>query len=273
MPVNNQYQTERCNILARKIRTDCIKMTYNQGADGAHIGGALSLADIMAVLYGYVLRLSDDSSKDKLILSKGHGAMAQYAAMFETGLINQEDILSFKTNNTFLYAHPCYSPEHGIDFSGGSLGQGLSFAVGCSLGLKRKKNFKSKIYVIMGDGECDEGSVWEAAQSAVNFNCSNIIAIIDDNHMQYDGSTDDVMKIEPFEEKWNSFGWSTEVVNGHDVNELYEAIAKSSERPVAIIANTIKGKGVSFMENNPIWHNHSLTEEQYHQALVDIETA
>ena len=270
-----QRTVEECKKIAKQMRIDSVHMTYRLGNIGAHIGGGLSLIEIMAVLYGMELQYEKENleaeTRDRVILSKGHGTLALYTAMKAVGLISEEELLTYKTKDTFLYAHPSMNPKKGIDFSSGSLGQGLSLGVGCCLGLKRKKNAESKVYVILGDGECDEGSVWEAAQSAAHYECDQLVAIVDCNGIQYDGPTEQVMNFGKMEEKWKSFGWDVCVVDGHDVQALHEAFGTKHDRPLVIIANTIKGKGVSFMENNPLWHNHSLTKEQYEQALRELE--
>ena len=260
---------------AIEIRKDIIKMTYNTGFMGAHIGGSLSLAEIMAVLYSKaninkVNIVNED--RDRIILSKGHGVIAQYAAMKQAGILSDDDLLTFKQNDSLLSAHPSLNRLLGIEFSSGSLGQGLSLGVGVSLALKKKKNLTSKVYVILGDGECDEGSVWEAAMSAAQYKLNNLIAIIDKNQLQYDGKTTDVMNIDNLADKFKSFNWETITVNGHSCDEIAKAIISEHTLPLAIIANTIKGNGVSFMSGDYTWHNHRLTEEQYIQALEEQET-
>lgn len=266
---------DKCICNAKKIRLDALKLTYGMGNVGAHIGGALSLAEIMSVLYSKVLNVTPKNllleDRDRLIFSKGHGTLALYPAMKCAGIITDEELLTYKKNETFLYAHPSMNQERGIEFSSGSLGQGLSLGVGCCLGLKRKNNFLSKVYVILGDGECNEGSVWEAAQSAVHFGCNQLVVIVDNNGLQYDGRTDDIMNNCAIVEKWKSFGWNAKEVDGHNVEQLLLALGEKTDKPLVVIANTIKGKGVSFMENNPLWHNHNLSEEQYEQAIKEVE--
>lgn len=265
---------QECLEMARNMRINAVRMTYRLGNTGAHIGGGLSLIEIMAVLYGRKLRIDEEDlqseSRDRLILSKGHGTLALYTAMKEVGLISEEELLTYKTEDTFLYAHPSMNPERGIEFSSGSLGQGLSLGVGCCLGMRRKGNMESCIYVVLGDGECDEGSVWEAAQSAVQYRCRNLVAVIDRNRLQYDGETEAIMAFGSMEEKWRAFGWKTVSVDGHDVEALIGALETEHESPLAVIAETVKGKGISFMENNPLWHNHSLSKAQYEQALQEL---
>ena len=266
-----EHIVDECIKMAKQMRIDAIRMTYSLGNTGAHIGGGLSLIEIMAVLYGSELRINknnlEDETRDRLILSKGHGTLALYTAMKAVGIISEEELSTYKSNETFLYAHPSMNLSRGIEFSSGSLGQGLSLGVGTCLGMRRKGNNASRVYVIVGDGECDEGSIWEAAQSAVHFACDQLVTIVDYNGLQYDGPTEMIMSFGQIEEKWRAFGWDVIKVDGHNVKELIDALHTKHDKPLAIIAKTVKGKGVSFMENNPLWHNHSLTEEQYIKAL------
>jgi transketolase len=259
---------------SKNMRRKAIQMTYDVGNTGAHIGGGLSLIEVMAVLYLGILKYDtkdmEKESRDRLIFSKGHGTLALYTAMAEAGIIKEEALKSYKKDDSFLSAHPSMNSALGIDFSSGSLGHGLSQGVGCALGLKRKANYVSKVYVILGDGECDEGSVWEAAAAASHYKLDNLVAIVDNNQLQYDGTTEDIMSMSPFEKKWESFGWKTAVVDGHNVEALYDVMKYKQDCPYVIIANTVKGKGVSFMENNPLWHNGKLTEKQYEQAMQEV---
>ena len=260
--------------ISTEIRKDIIRMTYNTGLVGAHIGGSLSLAEIMAVLYSKANINKDNlnnENRDRIILSKGHGVIAQYAAMKQVGIITYEDILTFKKNDSLLSAHPSMNRPQGIEFSSGSLGQGLSLGVGVCLALKRKNNLTSKVFVILGDGECNEGSVWEAVMSAAHYNLNNLIVIVDKNKFQYDGNTFDIMNMDNLEGKFKSFNWDVVTVNGHNCNEIFGAINKVHYKPLAIIADTVKGKGVSFIENDYKWHNHRLTDVQYEQAMKEQE--
>lgn len=261
--------------VSSKMRLDILEMTYHMGGVGAHIGGGMSLVEVMCVLYNRIMKfdLNDLNSemRDRLILSKGHGTLALYTAMAYAGIFPHEELKTYKQNDTDLYAHPSINPNKMIEFSSGSLGQGLSLGVGTALALQRKKNKDSTVYVILGDGECNEGSVWEAAQSARQFNCNNLVAVVDKNNLQYDGETLEIMSDEKLSDTWKSFGWDVITVDGHDVEALCQAFESKHSKPLVVIANTVKGKGVSFMENNPLWHNHSLTKEQYHQAIEEIK--
>jgi len=259
---------------ALMMRKNIVKMTYKMGPTGAHIGGGLSLVEIMSTLYLGVLKYDvndmNNELRDRVILSKGHGTMALYSAMKESGIISQDMLMTYKDNESELSAHPSMNNELGIEFSSGSLGQGLSLGVGVCLGLKRKHNESSRVFVVLGDGECDEGSVWEAAQSATHFCCNNLVAIIDNNKLQYDGPTEKIMSFGSLKKKWENFGWKTVEVDGHSVSELIDSLTMETNIPIAIIANTIKGKGVSFMENNPEWHNHSINKDQYIRAMKEL---
>lgn len=261
-------------IDAREMRSDLLNMALAAKNQGAHLGGSLSLVEIMAALYGDVMNFNAQNitseNRDRLILSKGHGVMAQYAALKQLGVFSAESLLTYKADGAAAAAHPCLNPKSGIEFSSGSLGQGLSLGVGTALALKRKDNTSARVFVILGDGECDEGSVWEAAMSAAHFRLDNLIAIIDRNRLQYDGDTETVLPLENFTDKWRAFGWDTEECNGHDVKEITTALSEKHSKPFALIANTVKGKGVSFMENAAQWHNGILTQKLFEQAMAEV---
>lgn len=255
-----------------EMRKDLLRMGLASKSAGAHLGGSLSLVEIMAALYGGVMNYEvDDPKRDRLIFSKGHGVMAQYVALKQVGLMTDEEILSYKQTGSIASAHPSiHQSRLGIDFASGSLGQGLSLGVGTCLALRRK-NIDSRVFVVLGDGECDEGSVWEAAESAAHYSLSNLVAIIDMNGLQYDGPTDGVLQKGDFASKWCSFGWDAIDVDGHDLSALTEALAKKNEHPLAIIAHTKKGKGISFMEMVPSWHHNIVTQKVYDQAMAELE--
>ena len=263
---------EKCAAAAREMRLDAIKATYRVGNTGAHIGGTLSMIEIMAALYLGVMHISPallkDPARDRFILSKGHGVLAQYVALKQIGVLTDEELLTFKQNDTRLYAHPSRNADIGIEFSSGSLGQGVSLAVGVAIALKKQGN-AARVYVLVGDGECDEGSVWEALASASHFGLDNLTVIVDKNALQYDGRTDDILSMSSLTKKFEAFGFHTQETDGHDVAKLLEAFSVESDRPKAIIANTVKGKGVSFMEGNAVWHNGKLSEKQYEQAMQE----
>ena len=265
----------QCIKAAKSMRCDALSISLAAGSTGAHLGGGLSMIEIMAVLYRGVMHYDAQNplleERDRFILSKGHGVLAFYTALNQAGFISDTELLSFKSNNTFLYGHPSMNLQKGIEFSSGSLGLGLSLGVGSALALNRKSNVTSRIFVLMGDGECNEGSVWEAAASAAHFGLQNLVAIIDKNGLQYDGNTCGVMSMESMTDKWASFGWQVLEVDGHDVAVLYDALSTISSKPLVVIAHTVKGKGVSFMENNPAWHHARLTQAQFEQAMAEQE--
>ena len=260
--------------IAKDVRADLLRMTNNTGQAGAHIGGSLSLVEIMVSLYYEVMELSPDDltadDRSRLILSKGHGVMTQYVVLSHKGIIPHDELMTFKHNDTRLYAHPSMNPDIAIEFSSGSLGQGLSLGVGAALAMRRRDN-KAKVIVILGDGECDEGQVWESAASAAHYGLDNIIVVVDENKLQYDGDTKDVMK-KDLAARWSSFGFETVTADGHDFESLEKAFNTGHEgKPLALIAETVKGKGVSFMENNPEWHNKVLPEKDLEAALEGLE--
>lgn len=267
-----QELIDKCLNAAKEMRIDAVRATYSVGNTGAHIGGTLSMIEIMSVLYLAVMNIDKTNlaskNRDRFILSKGHGVLAQYTALKQIGILTDEELMTFKKTGTRLYAHPSINREIGIEFSSGSLGQGISLAVGVALALKKQNN-DSKVYVLLGDGECNEGSVWEALASASHFKLDNLCVIVDRNNLQYDGSTADIMSMK-LDKKFEAFGFSVTEVDGHDIAALYKAFKNSSILPKAVIADTVKGKGISFMENNPIWHNGKLSDKQYQAAMEEL---
>ena len=260
--------------ICAKMRRDCITMADAAGSTGLHFGGSLSLIEIVATLYLDVMNINKDKLadpyRDRLILSKGHGVPAVYAVLHQMGVISYEELGTFKTDDTRLYGHPCMNPDLGIEMSSGSLGQGLSQGVGMALALRYQGNNASRVFVILGDGECDEGSVWEAAMSATKFQLNNLVAIVDKNQIQYDGETETVMPLQQFEDKWRSFGWEVLIIDGHDLEQCHKAFSTKSTKPIVVIANTVKGKGISFMESVPAWHHATMNKAQREQAREEL---
>jgi len=258
--------------MTKEMRHDIFRMGLKTGLNGAHFGGGLSLVEIMAVLYRSVLRVNPEKprwpERDRFILSKGHGAMAYYAALKQVGFVTNEELMTFKSNHTFLYGHPSMNPDKGIEFSSGSLGLGLALGVGTAMGLRKRDNHAPRVFVLMGDGECGEGSVWESAASASHFGLSNLVAIIDKNGMQYDGPTKAVWNMDGMAEKWESFGWQAQTVDGHNLTELLDAFDNLGGKPSVIGANTSNGKGVSYMENYHARHHNRLTQAQFEELTA-----
>lgn len=261
--------------MAVDMREDALTMAYASGMSAAHVGGGLSIIDILAVLYGGVMKYNVANptwnERDRFILSKGHGVIGYYAALCESGFISKDELCSFEKNNSDLLGHPVQNIEKGMEFTTGSLGQGLSIGIGVALSL-RDKGIDSKAYVLMGDGECNEGSVWEAFMSAAQYKLDNIVAIIDRNRYQLGGETMDVMDIGNVGDKLRAFGWEVREVNGHNVEELYNAFTekKTDGKPLAVVANTKKGYGFSFMEENNSWHHAVLTKDNYEKAMSEL---
>lgn len=262
--------------LAYRIRIHAINMVHN--AHASHIGGILSCADIVAVLYSDIANFDVNNCKnplrDRIILSKGHNGVAIYAALAEIGFFPVKDLKSYGMNGSKFSCHVSHKNVPGVEISTGSLGHGIGVACGMALNGKLK-NLLYKVYVIIGDGECNEGSVWEAAMFAAQYKLNNLTVIIDANGMQAMGKCSDVIDMEPMADKWRTFNWNViEVKDGHNHNELKQAFMISSkDRPKVIIARTVKGKGVSFMENNILWHYRDPQGELYEQALKEVEEA
>ncbi len=259
-----------------EVRKNILEMAFSAGASSSHFGGALSIAEIVSFLFSYKMKIDKQNPKfidrDRFILSKGHACLAYYAALSEVGFIAKEELKTFEKNNSNLLGHPIINRKLGIDFSNGSLGMGLSLGIGVAIAAKKmKKNFK--VYVVLGDGECNEGSVWEAAMAAPNLNLDNLYAIIDKNNFQQTGSNKEIMNTESLKDKWSSFGWETKELDGNNIEEIYDYFKKNEnlKKPKAIIANTIKGKGFSFSENNNDWHHKVLSKSQYEKAKEEIK--
>ncbi len=263
--------------LAWLIRRHGLEMTHI--SRGSHIGAIFSVAEVMAVLYAQVLNIDPANpaweDRDRFILGKGHAGAAVYAALAERGFFDVEELSTHYANGSRLSGHVSHKGVPGVEFSTGSLGHGLPVAMGMALGAKMDgKDWRA--YCILGDGECDEGSVWEAALQANQFGLGNLIAIIDHNRMQSLDYCENTLALEPFEDKWRAFGWNVMRVDGHDVDVLLAAFAQAraniaTGKPTVIIAETVKGKGVSFMENDILWHYRTPQGEEYDAALKELE--
>lgn len=259
---------------SKDLRLLALKMAYDSGKNGSHVGPGLSSIEIMATLYGDVLKYDvnhpEDENRDRLVISKGHCVLAYYSALNKVGFLSDEDIASFETNGSHFHGHAMRNLENGIEFSGGSLSMGMTFAVGLSLSCKRK-GLSNRVFALVGDGECDEGLIWEAAMAAAHYELNNFTVIVDRNKLQYDGPTQNVMNQIDLGKKFEAFGFDVMVVDGHDCAALSKALRKTSDRPTCVIADTIKGKGVSFIEGVKEWHHHTLSQEQYEQAVKEVE--
>ncbi|MCL4378262.1 MAG: transketolase [Actinobacteria bacterium] len=261
--------------MSKKIRVDIIEMLCESGS--GHPGGSLSITDVFSYLY-FSGKLNLDpknpslKERDRIVLSKGHACPVLYASLAEKGYFDKSHLKTLRKYGSMLQGHPDMKKTPGVDMSTGSLGQGLSCAVGMALGAKLD-GLGCHVFAILGDGECDEGQIWEAAMAAAHYKLGNLIAIVDKNGLQIDGYTKDIMNTEPMFGKWISFGWEVVEIDGHSFDEIEKAISKGMEpkdKPTCIIADTVKGRGVSFMEDKCEWHGKTPSAAEKEKAICDI---
>lgn len=269
-----RLNTVELKSTANQIRKDIVEMVATAGS--GHPGGSLSAADILACLYFNVMNINPESPKmperDRFVLSKGHAAPVLYATLARRGFFAPEELMKLRKLGAMLQGHPDMKGTPGVDMSTGSLGQGISTAVGMALAAKLDKS-ERRIFTLLGDGELNEGLVWEAAMCAAHYELDNLVAILDFNGLQIDGKNEDVMDISPVDEKFASFGWNVIPVDGHDVDALlaaFETAKACKTGPSILLAKTIKGKGVSFMENNAGWHGKAPSAEEREKAMVEL---
>jgi transketolase len=263
------------NMKTKMFRRKILEITHTAGS--GHPGGSLSAIDVLTALYFYIMRIDPSNPKwpdrDRFILSKGHVCPALYVVLAELGFFQKEALMTLRKFGSILQGHPDMNKTPGIEMSTGSLGQGLSVACGMALAAKLdKKDYK--VYCMLGDGEIQEGNVWEAAMFAAHKRLDNLIAILDRNRLQIDGSTEDVVSLEPVADKWRAFGWNVIEIDGHDMTQILDALSLAKRvrgKPTIIIAHTIKGKGVSFMENQAVFHGRSLTKEEMEKAMEELK--
>jgi transketolase len=274
-PESTPLSLDEIKAIAKKMRRDIVNMI---GAAGSgHPGGSLSAVEIMAALYFRILKHDPSDphweDRDRFVLSKGHAAPVLYAALCESGYLPENELQTLRKIDSRLQGHPECTLTPGVEMSAGALGQGLSFGIGVALAARLdSKNYYT--YVLLGDGECDEGQVWEAAMAAAHFKLDRLVAIIDNNGIQIDGWNKDVMNIEPLNQKWQSFNWRVIEIDGNDLAQVIRALEdarNTSGRPAVIIAHTTKGEGVSFMENNPDFHGKAPNAEELKKALKELE--
>ncbi len=264
---------ERLRSLAVQMRLDGLDMGRATGNGGAHFGGGFSCTEILAVLFGEILNINSTNpewnDRDIFLPSKEHCLLGWYPALYRQGYITREEMLDFSKDGSPLTGH-LRDVGRGLEFSGGSLGMALSVAVGMALSAKHAGSTR-KFFVLLGDGELQEGSNWEAMMSAAQFNLGSITAIVDRNRLSYDGATEDLMALDSLSAKFEAFNWQAISCDGHSVEDLLRAFSEiDGDKPSAIVAETTKGKGVSFMENQPEWHHKQITQEQYEQARHEI---
>ena len=267
--VNKHYEE-----VAAKVRIDVVRAIHNAGS--GHPGGSLSAADIVTALYFKEMNIDPAEPKkadrDKFILSKGHAGPVQYAALAERGYYPVEDMMSLRKMGSVFQGHPNMHKVPGVEMSTGSLGQGISVSVGMALANKVDGN-PGRVYTLLGDGEIQEGIVWEAVMSAAHYGLDNLVAIVDFNGLQIDGDNDDVMKVKPIDEKFAAFGWNVVCIDGHNFDEIFDAFDQARAckgKPTAILAKTVKGKGVSFMEDQAGWHGKAPSAEEAKQAVEEL---
>jgi transketolase len=267
--------TAELEVMARRLRRHVVAMIATAGS--GHPGGSLSAADIIAALYFRVLRHRPAEpgwpDRDRFILSKGHAAPILYAALAEAGYLPVSELSTLRKLDSRLQGHADRKFTPGVEMSSGSLGMGLSFGVGVSLAARMDSRL-CRTYVLLSDGECEEGQTWEAALSAAHFKLDNLVAIVDYNGIQLSGWTRDIMNLEPFGQKWQAFGWHTVDIDGHDIDQILSALEGAravTGKPTLIVAHTIKGKGVSFMENNVAFHGKAPSQEEAERALKELE--
>lgn len=263
------------SIIANNVRKNALTAVYS--AASGHPGGSLSIADVLTLLYFEVMNVDPETprmeNRDRFVLSKGHTAPALYGVLAEKGFIPKEDIKTFRHTDSYLQGHPDMNKVPGVDMSTGSLGQGVSVAGGMALSAKLSgKSYR--VYSILGDGELEEGQVWEQAMFAAHYKLDNFTIFIDNNGLQIDGDISKVMNPNPIDEKFKAFGWHVIVTDAHDFEKLLAAVeeAKATKgQPTAIIMKSVKGKNVSFMENNPAWHGAAPKEDEYNQAIAELD--
>jgi transketolase len=273
----NSTDIHKLELMAVKIRKHIIEMLYK--AKSGHPGGSLSAVDALVALYFVHMKLNPkkpcDPNRDRFILSKGHAAPALYAVLAECGYFDVKELNKLRTINCMLQGHPVCLYVPGVEASTGSLGHGLSFAVGVALaGKLDKKDYR--VYTMLGDGETGEGQIWEAAAVAAHYKLDNLTAFIDRNFLQIDGRTEDVLKLESVKDRWSAFGWYTIEIDGHDISQILDALKegnKNTKKPTVIILNTTKGKGVSFMENNVDFHGVPPNEIERNLAIEELNNA
>ena len=271
----DQDEPGRISAIAQQLRADVIEMVYHGGS--GHPGGSFSAAEIVATLYWHVMRVDPDrpdwQERDRFILSKGHSAPILYAALMEKGYFGREHITTLRQIDSILQGHPDMRKTPGIDMTTGSLGQGLAAGLGMALA-GRRLGLDYRVYVMLSDGELQEGMVWEAAMAAAHLGARALTAIVDLNRLQTDGPTETIMGVEPVADKWRAFGWHVEQVDGHDVAALIRAFDSaarwSDERPRALLCETVKGRGVSYMEGVTEWHSSAISDEQRQIALREL---
>lgn len=273
--LGGHMENSQLQKIANNLRRNVVKMVFN--AKSGHIGGSLSIAEIITTLYFDEMNITKenlkDKERDKFVLSKGHASPALFGILYEKGFLEEEELMTFRKIDSRLQGHPSMIYVDGVDMSTGSLGQGISAAVGMALSYKAK-NLDYRVHTIVGDGESQEGIVWEAAMAAGHYNLDNLVMFLDWNGYQIDGDITKVMNPLPLDKKFEAFNWNVINIDGHDLDQIKDALKQAREfkgKPTAIIAHTTKGKGVDFMENNYAWHGSAPNQEEFDEAMKQLE--
>lgn len=272
----DKLEIEKIEGLCKETRQNIIKMVHS--AASGHIGGSLSSVELLTVLFHKCMKTAPNcqndpeyANRDRFVLSKGHVSPAYYSVLSQLGYFEKDELLTFRKFGTRLQGHPMLHCP-GVEVATGSLGQGLSIACGIALGLKLDKN-PANVFVLLGDGELQEGSIWEGFMNGAHNKLDNLVAIIDRNRLQIDGCTENIKSLDNLADKLRAFNWDVIEIDGHDINAIYQAFecAKLNSKPTVILANTIKGKGVSFMENNAGWHGKATNQEEFEKAMAELQ--
>lgn len=269
-----EYSLDELRAMAARVRRSVVEMAHDAGKAGAHLGGSLSCVEILTALYGSGFSFDTDKpqdpERDRFLTGKAHCILTQYSVMQEVGMITEEEKKTFCQDGGLLMGYPKV-PRIGLEYSGGTLGMPLSVGVGMALDAQQRSR-KNKVYVLIGDGECNEGIIWEAVMTAVKYRLSNLVVIVDRNRLQLSGTTEEVMDLGDIGEKFRVFGCHVQDVDGHSVEALQEAYRQASQEKVnVIIAHTVKGKGISFVENHVEWHQNQLSDDLYQKAVEELE--
>jgi transketolase len=278
MGINSEL-AKSLQIKAYELRTEVVEMIFGSEGSAGHFGGSMSAAEIVSTLYWHIMKVDPKrpnwEERDRLVLGKGHSVPIVYAALAHKGYFDRAILRTYRDDGSILQGHPDCRKTPGLDMSSGSLGQGLSVALGMALGARHARK-SYQVYALLSDGELEEGMVWEAAMAASHYKATNLTAIVDNNNLQVDGEIGNIMNLEPLADKWRAFGWEVFSVNGHDVPSLlavFELRQKITAKPVAIICHTVKGKGVSFMENDIEWHCCKISQEERDKAVAELDKA
>ncbi len=270
----SKHESSNLEEFIERIKINILELALSAKENSSHFGGSLSTVEMIACIFNNFIKKNENNNttdRHRFILSKGHGCLAYYAALCDLGYFNKKELTTFEGDGSFLLGHPVINRNKGIEFSTGSLGMGLGLGIGQAISLKLK-NINKQVFVLIGDGECNEGSIWEAAMLAPNYDLNNLTVLIDHNKFQQTGSNEQIMNLGNLKDKWTSFNWNVIEIDGHNIDEINLSLKKSfpNQKPKLILANTTKGNGFSFSENNNDWHHRVLTSKNYDDAMKEL---